>query len=368
MIGSAWAAAWARTRCERTDLDKALQKSYATVWESFDCNGKNLGPCAIPEDPLFPPPITPANQPDFMNQFCSGRTYFPGQSDPPEWKAIRGQYDAAQVFGVVNEAHMADIDNGLTHRTHNATCPKMRKSLAWSSAFWWHLGAEGWAKIGSLVCASDFEFFVRPMDRRSSLPPSCQVCLARRIRLSSRPSMKWRTQLRLHELPGGAAPWRPLAHDRPLDRRLRALALQNGTSSALQVFARANTVFTETNPFTGLEEPLFGGKPATRVAIWVNGWYQGAMTTLSSTTSVPAAQTLPNRLASRREAGGSRRRQLAAAQDVTLNYSIGPAGSATKVHLRFTATRRENPVTQEGEMLFEPGRQSWEIWYLYWGD
>ena len=57
-----------------------------------------------------------------------------------------------------------------------------------------------------------------------------------------------------------------------------------------------------------------------------------------------------------------------AAQDVTLDFAMGPAGSVTKVHLRFTASRRENPVTAEGEMLFEPGRQYWGIWYLYWGD
>ena len=47
-----------------------------------------------------------------------------------------------------------------------------------------------------------------------------------------------------------------------------------------------------------------------------------------------------------------------AAQDVTLDFAMGPASSVTMVHLRFTARRRENPVTSEGEMLFEPGRQS----------
>ena len=57
-----------------------------------------------------------------------------------------------------------------------------------------------------------------------------------------------------------------------------------------------------------------------------------------------------------------------AAEDVNLDYQIGPPGSATQVHLRFTARRRENTVTDDGEMLFEPGRQYWGIWYLYWGD
>jgi len=55
---------------ERTDLDKATQKSYATVWESFDCgNDNNLGPCPVLDDVPFPPEITPQNQPDFKNQF-----------------------------------------------------------------------------------------------------------------------------------------------------------------------------------------------------------------------------------------------------------------------------------------------------------
>ena len=133
-------------------------------------------------------------------------------------------------------------------------------------------------------------------------------------------------------------------------------------------FARAKTVFTETNTFTGLEEPLFGGKPATRIAIWVNGWYPGGDNNAIEYDIFPPPRPTAHAVLHVVKPVDSASGNYSAAEDVTLDYTIGPAGSATKVHLRFTASRRENPVTPEGEMLFEPGRQYWGIWYLYWGD
>ena len=43
----------------RSAFDRATHKSAATLWESFDCNGNNLGPCAIGPEPDFPPRIFP---------------------------------------------------------------------------------------------------------------------------------------------------------------------------------------------------------------------------------------------------------------------------------------------------------------------
>jgi hypothetical protein len=353
---------------ERTEQDKALQKSYATLWEGFTCSD-NLGPCSVSEEPPFPPEITPENKPDFANQFCDGTTYVPGLSGPPEWKAIRGQYDATPVFGVVTEAHMADIDNGLTHRTHNATCPGDAEELGLVFGFLTGgiVGAEGWAKIGSLVCASDFEFFVRPLGPMIVTTPQLPSLFGDKNKNVIKTEYEVAYAAAAHNFLGTPSlgdlvhmtgRWIVDCGHSPYKTELHPLFS----------FARAKTVFTETNPFTGLEESLFGGKPATRVAIWVNGWYPGGDNNAIEYDIFPPPRPSPNALlhvVKPIDSGGG---NYQAAQDVTLNYMIGPAGSATRVHLRFTANRRENPVTQDGEMLFEPGRQYWGIWYLYWGD
>jgi hypothetical protein len=353
---------------ERTEQDKALQKSYATLWEGFACND-NLGPCSVSVEPQFPPEITPENQPDFKNQFCSGTTYFPGLSNPPEWKAIRGQYDATPVFGVVDEAHMADIDNGLTHRTHNSSCPGDAEELGLVFGFLTGgiVGAEGWAKIGSLVCASDFEFFVRPLGPMIVTTPQLPSLFGDKNKNVIKTEYEVAYAAAAHNFLGTPAlgdllhmtgRWIVDCGHSPYKTELHPLFS----------FARAKTVFTETNLFTGLEEPLFGGKPATRIAIWVNGWYPGGDNNAIEYDIFPPPRPSAHavlHVVKPVDSGGG---NYQAAQDVTLNFTIGPAGSATKVHLRFTASRRENPVTQEGEMLFEPGRQYWGIWYLYWGD
>ena len=354
----------------RTEQDKALQKTFATLWEGFACQD-NLGPCTVSAEPIFPPEIPPQNQPDFRNQFCDGTTYFPGVPGPPEWKAIRGQYDATPVFGVVTQVQMEDYDNGLTHRTHNGTCPADAEELGLVFGFLTGgvEGAEAWANVGSLVCASDFEFFVRPLGPMIVTTPELPSLFGEKNKYVIKTEYEVAYAAAAHNFLGTPAVgdllhmtgrWIVDCGHSPYKTELHPLFS----------FARAKTVFTETNPFTGLEEPLFGRKPATRVAIWVNGWYPGGDNNAIEFDIFPPPRPTPRALlhvvkpADSPPGSGN----CHTANDVTLCYTIGPAGSATKVHLRFTASRRENPVTQDGEMLFEPGREYWGIWYLYWGD
>ena len=133
-------------------------------------------------------------------------------------------------------------------------------------------------------------------------------------------------------------------------------------------FARMKTVTSETNAFTGLEETLFGGKPATGVGIWVNGWYPGGPGNEIEFDIFPPPRPSPTAVLHVVKPVDNGPGGYVAAVDVTLDYEIGPALSATKVRFRFSATRRDNTVHNDGEMLFAPGRQYWGIWYLYWGD
>ena len=56
---------------------------------------------------------------------------------------IRGDHTVTPVFGAITSAHMTDIDNGLTHETHNGNCPYFPNIL---EAF------------STVTCVSDFEF------------------------------------------------------------------------------------------------------------------------------------------------------------------------------------------------------------------
>lgn len=350
----------------RCAFDKDRNKSGATWWEGFTCSD-NLGPCTVPDEPPFPPPIAPEDQPDFANQFCSGTTYFPGFSDPPEWRAIRGQYDVTPVFGATTSAHMADIDNGLTHRTHNATCPAHAEELGLVFGFLAGgvIGAEGWAKVGSLVCASDFEFFVRPLGPQIDTRPQLPSLFGKSNTKDIKTEYEVAYAAAAHNFLGA-----PQIGD--LVHMTGRWIIDCGHSTykselhPIFSFARMKTVTSETNTFTGLEDPLFGGKPATRVAIWVNGWYPGGDDNAIEFDIFPPPRPSPTAVLHIVKPADPVPASDTASDRVNLDYTIGPAGSATKVHLRFTAKRRENPVTQDGEMLFEPGREYWGIWYLYW--
>jgi hypothetical protein len=353
----------------RCAFDKERTKSGATWWEGFPCLD-SLGPCPVAAEPEFPPPIPAGSEPDFANQFCNGTLYRPGLAGPPEWKAIRGEYDATPVFGATVSAHMADIDNGLTHQTHNATCPYLGAQIAIGSVLIPPLtpfGAYVVAEENGYTCASDFEFFVRPLGPQIDTRPQLPSLFG----LENTDNIKTE-----YEVAYAAAAHNFLGPPDVGDlvHMTGRWILDCGHPSyktelhPIFSFARMKTVVSETNTFTGLEETLFGGKPATRVAIWVNGWYPGGDNNAIEFDIFPPPRPSPTSLLRVVKPVDSGPGDYQAAKDVTLDYAIGPPGGATRVHLRFTSPRRENTVTSEGEMLFAPGRQYWGIWYLYWGD
>jgi hypothetical protein len=74
---------------------------------------------------------------------------------PPEWVPVRGQYDATPVFGAIVSAHMADIDNGFTHETHNGTCPDLPDIV----------GGRYWTNHSTARCENEAQHFVaQPSD------------------------------------------------------------------------------------------------------------------------------------------------------------------------------------------------------------
>ena len=92
-------------------------KTTGTVYEDFTCNDNILGPCSVD-----PPPGTPDPIPDVGSTFCEGSTY---PCDPPEWKAILGNYISTPIFGVARNSKMAGVDNPFTHEyIYDIGCPE----------------------------------------------------------------------------------------------------------------------------------------------------------------------------------------------------------------------------------------------------
>jgi hypothetical protein len=356
---------WFHFKLEPSDFDQASNRSAATLWESFDCED-NLGPCTVAEEPPFPP----ENTPNVGDLFCDGTTYnpvIPGR--PPEWVAIQGNYVATPAFGATIAAHMTSIDNGLTHETHNGNCPYLTEGLGIGSALVGvpvAFGAFVAANEYGLTCASDFEFFVHPIGSQGDTSPLPSL-------FGKKNTDRIKTEYEVY--------YAAAAHN-----FLRAPAIGDLVHTTgrwivdcghdtyktelhpIFSYATMKTVTSEPNTFTGLEVDLFGGIQATRVAIWVNGWYPGGEDNAIEFDIFPPPRPSPDAVLHVSKpvdnaAGGYR-----AAEDVTLEYKLAPPLSASHVHLKFTAPRRENHVTGAGEMKFQSGRQYWGIWYVHWGE
>ena len=331
-------------------FDKERHKSAATLWEGFDCNGNNLGPCTVDPEADFPP----SNLPDAGIQFCGGDTYFPGSNDPPEWKTgPSGDFVALPVFGAILDAHMADIDNGLTHETHNANCPYLGLGLAIGAVLQpppIALGEYVAAQEYGLTCVSDFEFFVRPIG-----PITKPAGVASLFGKDNKDRIKTEYEIAYaaaaHNFLGAPATG-DLVH--MTGRWIIDCGHKTFKSELhpLFSFARMKTVVSETNTFTGLEDDLFGGKPATRVAIWVSGWYPGGDSSAIEFDAFPPPRPSPNSILHVNKPVDSD-----AAQDVNVEFNFRPAGAASHVDLHFTSPLRQNPVTSLGEMKFLPGRE-----------
>jgi hypothetical protein len=331
-----------------SDFDRATQKGGATLWESFPCIG-NLGPCTVEDEPPFPA----ENMSNAGALFCGGTTYWPGHpGGPPEWVAIpsyKGDWVATPVFGAIISNFLADIDNALTHEHSFGNCPYCPDTIG---------GATN--PVGGVcpTCPSDYEFKVRPIGPQLGAFP--------------RPSLFGKentTNIKVeYEAYYASAAHNFLGAPKKGDLVYATgrWIIDCGHSSykselhPLFSFATMKTVVSETNAFTGLEEILFGGKPATRAAIWVNGWYTG--NPQIEFDLFPPPRPSPDAVLHVVKPVDS-----AAAQDVTLKFSLVPPEAVSHVHLTFTSPYRENTVTDAGEMMFESGRQYWGKWYLYWG-
>lgn len=364
---------WVVSELEPSGSDQRGGKFAASLWESFPCS-EELGTCPVGAEPQFPP----QNISNAGSLVCGGNTYTPGMEFiyPGEWEAVLpkhdftppifrgitpdGNYIAIPVFGAVRESHISTSDNGFTHETHYGSCPWDPLQGTWINA----------------DCGSDYNVDIRPIGpqcgaQSANAPKQCASGFPypslfgqdNTETLNIEYEQDYATAA--HNFLG--APWTG-----DLIYATGRWIVDCGHDSfrtelhPLFSYARMKTAFFELNPFTGVEENLFGNLPTTRVAIWINGWYPGfnEIEFDAFPPPRPSPDAVLHVIKPLDNAPGGYRE----AEDVNLNYTFEPLGSANHVHLFFSSPLRENTVTYAGEMMFDSGRQYWGKWYLYWGN
>ena len=312
-----------------SDFDKSRTKGGATLWESFKCNDTQ-GPCTVePEEP-FPPP----NLENAGIDFCDGNTYFPGLSPPPEWRSgPAGDYAALPVFGCITSAHMSGIDNGLTHETHNSNCPYLGWGLAIGAVVDWpNVYGEyvSWEEYGA-TCESDFEFFLRPIGPITK-PSMVSSLFGKDNKIDIKIEYEVAYAAAVHNFLGAPAVG-DLVH--VTGRWIIDCGHESFKSELhpLFSFARMKSVISETNPATGLEDDLFNKKPATRVAIWISGWYPGGDNNAIEFDAFP-----PPRPSADAVLHVVKPVDSDAAQDVNVEFNLTPVDAAKSCSFTFHLT------------------------------
>jgi len=304
-----------------------------TLCENFPCDG-NLGPCSV--EPTAPQP-EPIENPGGL--FCDGTTFFPGLSGPREWEPIvsfNGDYVSTPVYGAVVSSLMADTDLTLTHEWFY-DCPPVPLRVPFD-------------------CPSDYLVKVKPYGPHLGIFPHTSLFAG-----TSRTSLKleyerfyadfalWMGYPEIGDLMYAAGRWIiDCGHD-----------TYKSELHPIFMYAKMKTVTSITDPFTGaVQENAFGGQPATRADIWVNGWYPGDPIEFDV---FPPPRPSPDALLA-----VSKPKDADAAHGVSIEWSLQPPGGANHVHIRFTAPYRETTVTSYGEMIWEINRGYQGQWYLYW--
>jgi len=343
---------------ERQSGDLSVNTAGA-IWESFPCNDL-LGPCAVEPTPPQPEPI-----PDPGGKFCEGTTFFPGIRGPREWESIRdrflnvaphaGDYRTTAVFGTVVSSKMADTDLTLTHEWfYNCPPPPLRLPFD---------------------CPSDWFFKVKPY----GLPFGIDQVPQRGA--DGRPSLfagssSTNIKVEYERFYGEFAGWMGFPQIGDLIFTAGRWIIDCGHDSfrselhPVFMYSKMKTVTSITDPFTGIvNENPFGGQPATRADIWVNGWYPGsdpAGGPLHSGDPVEFEIFPPPRPSPDATLVVSKPVDADAVRGVNLEWSMEPPGAVSHVRVRFTAPYHENHVTSYGEMVWEINRGYEGQWFVHW--
>jgi LGFP repeat len=279
----------------------------ATLWETFSCAG-SLGPCSVDPTPDPPPKITDAGR------FCDLTRY---PIFPREWRPILSDFISTPVFGVAVYSHLAGVDNPLTHE------------IIYECA-------------EQIDCPSDWNVDIFPIGH----PPGDIGPFTSLLASNSYVTLEYEDGLAQH--PHVMMDW-PQIGD---------LFFAAGRWI---VDCGHTNYHTELHPpfmYAKMKSEDFQGHLATRADVWVNGWYPGDPIVFD--IFPPPRPTPDSTLVVNKPVDSD------AALDVNVSFRILPASAPNHVQVTFTASRREVPVTDAGEMMMQPGRAYEGQWFVYW--
>jgi len=251
-----------------------------------------------------PPPVGTTPPPGAGRLFCQGTTYPWG---PPEWVAISGDYNLTPMIGIVKSSGMSGEDNPIAHEYYGDP-PSFPSD--------WDIHVRPFPQFrrlfGDNTNALEVEveyYFVQYFFVSTGFPNRGDLIFV---------SGRWIFDC-------GHSPYNTEIHPPSVMALMR----------------------TET----------YNGRPATVANIWVGGFYPGDPVDIDifppPRSSPDASLVVVKPLDSN------------AATDVKVEYSTP---SLKHVRVRFTASPRRVPVTDNGEMKWQRGRGYQGRWYVYWSN
>lgn len=324
---------------ERQSWDLSVDTS-GTVWEDFACDS-NLGPCTVEPAQTSFPPIENAG-----DKFCGGAALADEKLEVlleggrGEWEPIRGNHHVTTpIFGVVTDSMLAGEDFRFSHEwVYNCPLETVR-----------------------FGCSSDWTLHVTPIGPHEHVAPHQSLFAA------GNPSQ---LELEYERFYAEFVGWMGFPQPRDLIYASGRWIIDCGHDTykselhPIHMYSKMKTVTEIIDPFTGLPQSNpFGGQPATRADVWVNGWYPGGedadhaieFDIFPPPRPSPTAKLVVNKPA-----------DADAVKGVKIEYAFAPAEAPSHVHVKFTAPYRENHVDVWGQVKWEINRGYEGQWYVYW--
>jgi LGFP repeat len=308
-----------------------LTPRMGTLWEDFPCSG-NLGPCTVDPPPTEFPPIENAG-----DRFCGGEALRDSPRVAREWQHIQvDDYVGTPIFGVVTESALAGEDFSASHEWFY-NCP---------------------FETVRIDCPSDWTLHVTPIGPHRGIGNFPSLFAA------GNPT---NVELEYERFYGEFVGWMGFPEPGDLIYAVGRWIIDCGHSTfkselhPIYMYAKMKTVTSITDPFTGLvNDNPFGGQPATRADVWVNGWYPGGAP-IEFDIYPPPRPSPDATLVVNKPVDAD-----AAFFGVNIEWSLEPPGQANHVHIKFTAPFRENHVDVWGQVHWEINRGYEGQWFLHW--
>ncbi|HNO77984.1 MAG TPA: hypothetical protein PKN33_07970 [Phycisphaerae bacterium] len=330
------------------------------LWDNYACTG-NLGPCTVDPPQTEFPLIENAG-----DQFCGGEALEDQKLDilvecvatdlkqcgKGEWEPIKGdQYLGTPVYGVVVESALAGEDFPFSH-TWTYDSPPFCSSV--------------------FGCPSDWTLQVSPLGPHRDIGDLPSLFAAGNKVSGIGPGDGRLIEFEYERFYGEFVGWMGFPEEGDLIYAVGRWIIDCGHNTfrselhPIYMYAKMKTVTTITDPFTGLVNTNpFGGQPATRADIWVNGWYPGGD---GPERAIEFDIYPPPRPSPTATLVVNKPDDNDAVHEITIEYSIQPETAANHVHIKFTAPYRENFVNIWGQVFWEVNRGYEGQWFVYWAE